>query len=37
MNDVGNDLEKLKVKVRYHRSAIYLPPVNLASFTVYST
>ena len=31
VNDVGNDLEKLKVKVLYHRSAIHLPQVNSAS------
>ena len=37
VNDVGNDLEKLKVKVLYHRSAIHLPQVNSASFTAYFT
>ena len=37
VNDVENDLEKLKVKVLYHRSAIHLPKVNSALFTVYFT
>ena len=32
VNDVGNDLEKLKIKVRYYRYAIHLPQADATSF-----